>query len=69
MIYFHKRSALSKIQKLVYFHGRPSLGGEGRQSGDVLTFADGFTDGIIPSVILSAILTVKKARHRTELPF
>ena len=44
---------------------RRNRGGEGRQRGDILTFADGFTDGIIPS----ASLKINRARHRTELPF
>jgi len=58
---------------------RRNRGGEGRQRGDILTFADGFTDGPIPSVIFltvmmisvipSAFLTVNRARHCTELPF
>ena len=48
---------------------RENKGGEGRQSGHILTFADGFTDKIIPFVIMSAILMVNKARHRTVLPF
>jgi len=48
---------------------RWNRGGEGRQSGHILTFTDGFTDGIISSVIPSAILTVNRTRHRTELLF
>jgi hypothetical protein len=48
---------------------RRNRGGEGRLRGDILTFADGFTDGPIPSVIPSTRLTVNRARHRTELPF
>jgi len=48
---------------------RRNRGGEGRQRGDILTFADGFTDGPITSVIPLACLTVNRARHRTELPF
>jgi len=48
---------------------RRNRGGEGRQSGDILTFADGFTDEIISSLISSAILTVKRACHRTKLSF
>ena len=48
---------------------RRNRGGEGRWRGDILTFVDGFIDGTIPSVILSASLTVNRARHRTELPF
>jgi hypothetical protein len=47
---------------------RINRGGEGRQSGDILTFADGITDGLILSVILSAILTVNRSRHCTEIP-
>ena len=48
---------------------RRNRGGEGRLRGDILTFADSFTDGPIPSVIPSARLTANRARHRTELPF
>jgi len=48
---------------------RRNRGGEGRWRGDILTFTGGFTDWTIPSVILSARLTVNRARHRTELPF
>jgi hypothetical protein len=48
---------------------RWNRGGEGRQSGHILTFTDGFTDGIISSVIPSAILTVNRTRHRTKLLF
>jgi hypothetical protein len=48
---------------------RRNMGGEGRQSGDILTFAEGFIDINIPSVIPSANLTANRARHRTELPF
>jgi len=33
-------------------------GGEGRQSGDILTFADGIPDGLLLSAIPSANLTV-----------
>jgi len=47
---------------------RRNRGGEGRQSGHLLTFADGLTDGCIPSVIPSAILTVNRPRHYTEIP-
>ena len=36
---------------------------------NILTFVDGFTDGTILSVILSARLMINRARHRTELPF
>ena len=46
---------------------RRHTGGESQQNGHILTFADGFTDIIIPSVILSAILTVNRARHCTEI--
>ena len=48
---------------------RRNRGGEGRQRGDILTFADGFTDDIIPSVIPSASLKINRARHRAELSF
>ena len=43
---------------------RRNRGGEGRQSGHILTFAD----GCIPSVIPSAILTVNRPRHYTKIP-
>jgi hypothetical protein len=46
---------------------RRNRGGEGRQSGYILIFADGFTDKIIPSLIPSAILMVNRARHCTEI--
>ena len=48
---------------------RRNRGGEGRQSGHILTFSDGLIDGIRPSVTPSAILTEKSTRHRTDLPF
>jgi hypothetical protein len=41
--------------------------GEGRQIGHILTFTNRLTDRIIPSVSPSAILTVNRARHCTEL--
>jgi len=37
---------------------RRNRGGEGRQSGDILTFTNGITDKILPSVIPSVMLTV-----------
>ena len=37
---------------------RRNRGGEGRQSGDILTFTDEFTDERIPSMIPSVILMV-----------
>jgi len=46
---------------------RRNRGGEGRQSGHILTFTNGFTNIIIPSVSLSAILKVNRARHYTEI--
>ena len=46
---------------------RRNRGGEGRQNGHILTFADGLTEGIIPSVSPSAILTVNKAHHCMEI--
>jgi len=46
---------------------RRNRGGEGRQSGHILTFADIFTDEIILSVSPSVILTVNRARHRTKI--
>jgi hypothetical protein len=48
---------------------RRNTGGESRQNGHILTFADGFTDIIISSVIPLAILTVNRARHCTEISF
>jgi hypothetical protein len=47
---------------------RRNRGGEGRQSGDILTFNDEITDGLIPSVTLSAILMVNRSRHYTKIP-
>jgi len=47
---------------------RRNRGGEGWQSGHILTFADRLTDEIIMSVSLSAILTVSRARHCMEIP-
>ena len=41
--------------------------GEGRQSGHLLTFTDGLTNGIIPSVSPSAILMVNRACHCTKI--
>jgi len=41
---------------------------EGRQSGHILTFADGITDGLLISMIPSAILTVNRSRHYTKIP-
>ena len=46
---------------------RRNRGGEGWQSGYILTFADRFTNRIIPSVILSAIPMVNRACHCTEI--
>jgi len=43
---------------------RRNKGGEGRQSDHKLTFAD----RIRPSMILSAILTINRPRHCTEIP-
>ena len=48
---------------------RRNGGGEGRQIGHKLTFSDGFTDGVNPSVYPPAILTGKQTRHRTNLLF
>jgi hypothetical protein len=47
---------------------RRNKGGEGRQSGDVLTFIDGITDGLIPLVMPLAILSVSGSCHCTEIP-
>jgi hypothetical protein len=47
---------------------RRNMGGEGRQSGQLLSFADGITDELLLSVILSAILTVNRSRDCTEIP-
>jgi len=44
------------------------MGGEGRQSGHLLSFADGITDGLLLLVIPSAILTVNLSRDCTEIP-
>ena len=46
---------------------RRNRGGEGQQSGDILTFFEGITDGLILSVIPSAILTENWSRHCTEI--
>jgi hypothetical protein len=46
---------------------RRNRGGEGRQSGHILTFTDKLTEKIILSVSPSAILTVNRARHCTEI--
>jgi hypothetical protein len=60
-----------------------SLGGEnwdGKEEGEIgeetvsrvviyiLTFADRITDGLMLSVVPSAILTVNWSRHYTEIP-
>jgi len=42
--------------------------GEGRQSGDIFNFTDGITDEISSSVTPSAILTVNRLHHYTEIP-
>jgi len=46
---------------------RRNIGGEGQQSGNIFTFADGITDGFILSVIPLAILTENWSRHCTEI--
>ena len=46
---------------------RRNRGGEGQQSGNILTFADGFTDKIISSMSPSAILTVNRACHCMDI--
>ena len=46
---------------------RRNRGEEGRERGYILTFADRFTNRIIPSVILSAIPMVNRACHCTEI--
>jgi len=46
---------------------RRNRGGKGRHSGYILTFADGITDGLIMLMIPSAILTVNRSRHCTEI--
>jgi len=45
---------------------RRNWGGEGRQNDDILTFAEGITDGLILSVIPVAILTENWSCHCTE---
>jgi len=47
---------------------RRNRGGEGQHSGDILTFADEITDGLILLVIPSAILTVNRSCHCTKIP-
>ena len=46
---------------------RRNRGGEGQQSGGILTFFEGITDGLILSVIPSAILMENWSRHCTEI--
>jgi len=46
---------------------RRNRGGEGRQSGHILTFAEGITDRLLLSMIPSTILTVNRSRHCTEI--
>jgi hypothetical protein len=41
---------------------------ESRQSGYIFTFADGITDGHIPSVYLLVSPPVTVPRHCTEIP-
>jgi hypothetical protein len=50
--------------ELVLGRRRRNKGGEGRHSGHILTFFDGF-----PLVKPSMILTEKSTRYRTDLPF
>jgi hypothetical protein len=47
---------------------RRNRGGEGRQSGDILTFAEGITDKLILLVIPSMILTLNWSHHCTKIP-
>jgi hypothetical protein len=47
---------------------RRNRGGDSRQSCDILTFADGIIDGLMMSVVPSAILTVIWSHHYTEIP-
>jgi hypothetical protein len=47
---------------------RKNRGGDNRQSGDILTFADGITNGLLLSKISSAILMVNWSHHYTEIP-
>jgi len=47
---------------------RRNRGEEGRQSGHILTFADGITDELLLSEIPSVILTVNRSRHCKDIP-
>ena len=46
---------------------RRNKGGEGRQSGDTLTFAEGIIDRLMLSMVPLAILMVNWLRHCTEI--
>jgi hypothetical protein len=46
---------------------RRNMGGEGRHSGDILTFAEEITDGLILTVSTSVILTVNWSHHCTDI--
>jgi hypothetical protein len=48
---------------------RRNRGGEGRQSGDILTFVDGIIDILIMSKIPLVILMVNWSRHYTKIAF
>jgi hypothetical protein len=45
---------------------KKNRGGEGRQSGDILTFTDGITDGLIMSVNPSVILGIYRSSSREK---
>jgi len=47
---------------------RRNRGGDSRQSCDILTFADGITDGLMMSMVPSVILTVNWSCHYMEIP-
>jgi len=48
---------------------RRNMGGEGRQSCQILTFSTVSPPTETPSVITSVILMETSTRHRTDLPF
>jgi hypothetical protein len=46
---------------------RRNRGGEGRQSGYILTFTDGIIDGLVLSLNPSVVLTVNGPCHCTKI--
>jgi len=47
---------------------RRNMGGDNRQSCDILTFADGITDELMLLVVPSTFLMENWSRHYTEIP-